>query len=73
MARSADSDGPLDGRSIELAFVAFVWVPGAWDEMMPREEFLAAADGTIARHGRVNEVSSYPYLFSYAYSSLRND
>jgi hypothetical protein len=46
-------------------------VPRPGDEVMPCQGFFAAADGTVTGHGRVNEVSSYSYSYSCAYSSRR--
>jgi hypothetical protein len=50
MARPADSHGPLDRRPVELAFVTFVCVPRAGDEMMPRQGFFASANSAVTCH-----------------------
>lgn len=50
VTRAADAHGLLHPHPIELALVPFVVMPRPWNEVMPRELFLASADGAWTFH-----------------------
>jgi hypothetical protein len=51
MARSADPNGPLYCRPVEVPLVPPVCVPGSGNEMMPCQRFFATTDGAATSHG----------------------